>query len=1151
LRPVLVLALVAVASLAEAGVGDMDPSYGVNGRFEARRYGEYFVLPSLADGRVLYPADGGYRRTDANGLPDTTFGVGGVQPWPEGYAATGTGGWARTRDGRLLVALHRQDPNGTAHAVMRLALDGAPDPAFGASGLVTIDVPPNGTRSAQSLLVQLDGKLLLLLARHHPDDSYSLIDPLLIRLMPDGRLDPDFGSGGIVDITLGFHEHIDAMDGLGLSLLADGRIVVWTSPATYLEESGAPASAPPAGAELWSVAALLPDGGAIAWADTSAGPMIAKVREDGSFDGAFGTRGDGTVSPDLGAQAYFTGVSVSGDGRHIYASWGAGSSGGPLVSRFFASGPMAGRLDASFGQQGIVALKSGHVRGAIQGLVDGSAIVTTAYFAYRLLGRGDPSPGYTGRSDDGPWSWLEGRDVELRVFRAAGSNGAIRLRFWTLATVELPEGATSPATPGEDFDAVSGVLEWSDGDDADKVIRIPLRRDNANEGTEQIYVGFEALTPGSWNVTPVVAVAVGDATAASSAGNPPTQAGSSSGGGALGWPGLLLMVAAIAGRLRRSRPHAKSRTMQARILQAFAWLPLVGAAAAQAAPGDVDPGFYYPMPAVPLPDSTNAVRLPDGWLVVQSPTAESPFDWSNLVLTRTDADGRIDTGFGSMGRLTVDLPGDLKVAMAARRLADGSVLLGGLRPLSSGDGSVGAVVRLDPQGRLDTGFGEQGVATIDVQGQLDRVGAIESLPDGRIALLLWSRLLYNNYDCSEDQTALVMLDADGRNPRVESAQARNSFGTVSCRNQMTLQLQSDGTPLYGNELGIFQGGTPLLPSNWRYGPFVLDTQLGSFFTTASGASINVQRLGVDRPAENRDYEDLGAAAGLCGPVTWTRFVADAARQRLYLGLESDGGQVAIARFLVDGSLDTGWGGNGIVAIKGGQCDNRWTTLEGLASDLRLLSVEPDGDVIVATGAGTFQRLAGGTGTAHGAFAVRAPGNVGEGNYTLTITVRRLGGMTGAVSVNYRVRDCDDSAAELKCSVTSGVGNARPDEDFVAASGRLDWSDGDTTDRFIEVRLLDDHLAELTESFYLALSDPGGGAGLLSRIARIDIAASDQPAPTSSSPPASQPPPASKEGGGSGSIGPGLLALLLLAAAARAPLRRRAASAARSTARTGP
>jgi hypothetical protein len=505
--------------------------------------------------------------------------------------------------------------------------------------------------------------------------------------------------------------------------------------------------------------------------------------------------------------------------------------------------------------------------------------------------------------------------------------------------------------------------------------------------------------------------------------------------------------------------------------------------------------------------------------------------------------------YGVLGRRTIDLPNDLNVSTAAKRLADGSVLLGGRQPVATAERSVAVVVRLDPQGRLDPGFGEQGVATIDVNGQMDRVGAIESLPDGRIAVLLWSRLLFNYYDCSEDQTALVILDADGRNWRVESAQQRHSFGTSSCRNQMTLQLTSDGTPVFGNELGVF--GFPWLPANWRYGPFVLDPQLGSFFTTVAGSSINVQRLNVDRPVENYDYEDLGAMAGLCGPVTWTRLVADAARQRLYLGLESDGGQVAIARFRVDGSIDTGWGHSGIVPIKGGQCVD-WVA-EGLASDLRLLSVEPDGAIVAATADGTFQRLAGGVGTAHGAFTLRAPrSEVTEGNYTLTVTVPRLGGATGAVSVNYRITDCDP-AAGLECSTSPYWRDARPGEDFVAASGRLEWSDGDTTDRFISVQLLDDGVAEVPEWFYVQLSDPGGGAGLLRRSAKIYIAASDQPAaatPPPASPPPAQTPPVAKAGGGSGSLGPGLLALLLLAAVARPPGRRHVAAASRLSVRNG-
>jgi hypothetical protein len=157
-----------------------------------------------------------------------------------------------------------------------------------------------------------------------------------------------------------------------------------------------------------------------------------------------------------------------------------------------------------------------------------------------------------------------------------------------------------------------------------------------------------------------------------------------------------------------------------------------------------------------------------------------------------------------------------------------------------------------------------------------------------------------------------------------------------------------------------------------------------------------------------------------------------------------------------------------------------------------------------------------------------------------------------VSVNYRITDCDP-AAGLECSTSPYWRDARPGEDFVAASGRLDWSDGDTTDRFISVQLLDDGVAEVPEWFYVQLSDPGGGAGLLRRSAKIYIAASDQPAaatPPPASPPPAQTPPVAKAGGGSGSLGPGLLALLLLAAVARPPGRRHVAAASRLSVRNG-
>ena len=57
-------------------------------------------------------------------------------------------------------------------------------------------------------------------------------------------------------------------------------------------------------------------------------------------------------------------------------------------------------------------------------------------------------------------------------------------------------------------------------------------------------------------------------------------------------------------------------------------------------------------------------------------------------------------------------------------------------------------------------------------------------------------------------------------------------------------------------------------------------------------------------------------------------------------------------------------------------------------------------------------------------------NVSETAATVTYTVRRTGGTTGAVSVDY----------------ATAAGQAQPGSDFEDASGTLSWNDGDASDK---------------------------------------------------------------------------------------------------------
>jgi hypothetical protein len=64
------------------------------------------------------------------------------------------------------------------------------------------------------------------------------------------------------------------------------------------------------------------------------------------------------------------------------------------------------------------------------------------------------------------------------------------------------------------------------------------------------------------------------------------------------------------------------------------------------------------------------------------------------------------------------------------------------------------------------------------------------------------------------------------------------------------------------------------------------------------------------------------------------------------------------------------------------------------------------------------------------------------------------------------------------------------EDFVADAGRLEWEDGDATNRQIRVRIIDDDLPEDSERITVLLTDPEGGVGLGKAGQIVDILPND-------------------------------------------------------------
>ncbi|MGO1070479.1 hypothetical protein [Lysobacter sp. CA199] len=245
-----------------------------------------------------------------DGALDESFGVAGIATSDAPFNKDRIVDLAVQSDGKLLtfdiVAGVDQDWRFLNCRLFRWQSDGRIDTAFGEGGVAYIKLPRDFSdwHSCINLAVQSDGKILV---------AGSLnAGALLIRYHADGRLDADFGVGGVVTANLGF-----VVDTYDMAVEADGKIVLGVN---NLDDSLA-----------------VPI------------PLIARFQADGQLDRGFGTDGVATAPP-LTTQYWTFGkkLKLQPDGKIIVV----GAMKGGLVARYSADG----RLDPAFGQGGIASV---------------------------------------------------------------------------------------------------------------------------------------------------------------------------------------------------------------------------------------------------------------------------------------------------------------------------------------------------------------------------------------------------------------------------------------------------------------------------------------------------------------------------------------------------------------------------------------------------------------------------------------------------------------------------------------------------------------------------------------------------------------------------------------------------------------------------
>lgn len=91
----------------------------------------------------------------------------------------------------------------------------------------------------------------------------------------------------------------------------------------------------------------------------------------------------------------------------------------------------------------------------------------------------------------------EAGEVTIVVKRQNGRDGAISVEYATTA---------GSATAGEDYEEVSGTLEWGDGDRSDKSFTVPILDDDDDEGQETFGIALSDPTGGARLGSPSSAV---------------------------------------------------------------------------------------------------------------------------------------------------------------------------------------------------------------------------------------------------------------------------------------------------------------------------------------------------------------------------------------------------------------------------------------------------------------------------------------------------------------------------------------------------------------------------------------------------------------------------------------------------------------------
>jgi uncharacterized delta-60 repeat protein len=283
-----------------------------------------------------------------------------VEPYPYAGITDSGSAMAVAPDGAVVAAGPQYTSllRGYDFGLYRITPGGKFDTSFGDHGNVVTHVGPDQS-IPRAILTQKDGRIIAV--GSSPVDRWEFT---LARYLPNGALDPSFGSKGIAQTAVG---PFDAL-ATAAALQPDGKIIV------------AGASSAVGGFSQFQF-------------------TVVRYRSDGTLDPTFGVGGI-VVTPLFQSDDEATAVAIQPDGKIVVAGGVAGPA--DMFARRFglARYTADGKLDTTFGTGGTVVTDTGAVAQAIaldragRILVAGGATLAR----YDSAGRLDPSFGIGGET---------------------------------------------------------------------------------------------------------------------------------------------------------------------------------------------------------------------------------------------------------------------------------------------------------------------------------------------------------------------------------------------------------------------------------------------------------------------------------------------------------------------------------------------------------------------------------------------------------------------------------------------------------------------------------------------------------------------------------------------------------------------------------